>query len=88
MQAYNSVMCGYFCIRFIDFMLKGKSLTDFSNLFQSFLMISKKTKKKKKDMIFEYHHLNDDILKMVECNSPNIYPNLSDQQQFRLNKKK
>ena len=22
-QAYNSVMCGYFCIGFIDFMLKG-----------------------------------------------------------------
>ena len=32
-QAYGSVMCGYFCIRFIDFMLKGKSLTDFTNLF-------------------------------------------------------
>ena len=28
-QAY-SVMCGYFCIEFIDFMLKGKSLTDFT----------------------------------------------------------
>ena len=26
-------MCGYFCIIFIDFMLKGKSLTDFTNLF-------------------------------------------------------
>ena len=26
-------MCGYFCIRFIDFMFKGKSLTDFTNLF-------------------------------------------------------
>ena len=25
-QAYNSIMCGYFCIAFIDFMLKGKSL--------------------------------------------------------------
>ena len=23
-QAYNSVMCGYFCIGFIDFMLKEK----------------------------------------------------------------
>ena len=32
MQAYL-VMCGYFCIGFIDFMLKGKSLTDFTNLF-------------------------------------------------------
>ena len=32
-QAYDSVMCGYFCIGFIDFMFKGKSLTDFTNLF-------------------------------------------------------
>ena len=32
-QPYDSVMCGYFCIRFIDFMPKGKSLTDFTNLF-------------------------------------------------------
>ena len=26
-------MCGYFCIGFIDFMLAGKTLTDFTNLF-------------------------------------------------------
>ena len=26
MQAYNSIMCGYFSIEFIDFMLKGKIL--------------------------------------------------------------
>ena len=26
-------MCGYFCIEFIDFMLKGKSLLDYTNLF-------------------------------------------------------
>ena len=32
-QAYDSVMRGYFCILFIDFMLKGKSLNDFANLF-------------------------------------------------------
>ena len=25
-QAHDSIMCGYFCIGFIDFMLKGKSL--------------------------------------------------------------
>ena len=31
--AYDSVMCGYFCIEFIDFMFKDKSLTDFTNLF-------------------------------------------------------
>ena len=27
-QAYDSIMCGYFYIGFIDFMLKGKSLQD------------------------------------------------------------
>ena len=32
-QANNSVMCGYFCIAFIDFMLAGKKLTDFTNFF-------------------------------------------------------
>ena len=26
-------MCGYFCIGFIDFMLKGKILIDYTNLF-------------------------------------------------------
>ena len=32
-QAYNSIMCGYFCIGFIDFMLKDKSLLEYANLF-------------------------------------------------------
>ena len=32
-QAYDSVMWGYFCVGFIDFMLKDKSLIDFTNLF-------------------------------------------------------
>ena len=32
-QAYASIICGYFCIGFIDFMLKGKTLTEFTNLF-------------------------------------------------------
>ena len=32
-QANNSVMCGYFCIGLIDFMLAGKKWTDFTNLF-------------------------------------------------------
>ena len=27
-QGYDSIMCGYFCIRFIGFMLPGKTLTD------------------------------------------------------------
>ena len=32
-QENDSVMCGYFCIGFIDFMLAGKKLTDYTNLF-------------------------------------------------------
>ena len=32
-QAYNSIICGYFCIGFIDFMLAGKTLIDFPSLF-------------------------------------------------------
>ena len=32
-EAYDSIMCGYFCIGFIDFMFKDNSLTDFNNLF-------------------------------------------------------
>ena len=29
-QAYDSIMCRYFCIGFIDFMLAGKTLTEFT----------------------------------------------------------
>ena len=29
----DSVMCGYFCVGFIDFMSAGKKLTDYTNLF-------------------------------------------------------
>ena len=32
-QANNSVMCRYFCIGFIDFMLADKKLTDFTKMF-------------------------------------------------------
>ena len=34
-QAYDSIMCGYFCIEFINYMLKGKTLLDYTNLFSS-----------------------------------------------------
>ena len=34
-QDYDSIMCGYFCILFIEFMLNNKALTDFTNLFSS-----------------------------------------------------
>ena len=32
-QAHDSIISGYFCIRFIDFMLPGKTLTEFTNHF-------------------------------------------------------
>ena len=32
-QYNNSIMCGYFCILFIEYMLNDKTLTDFTNLF-------------------------------------------------------
>ena len=34
-QAYDSIMCRYFCIGFIGFMLAGKTLTEFTNLFST-----------------------------------------------------
>ena len=32
-QAYDSIICRYFCIWFIDFILKSKSLLEYTNLF-------------------------------------------------------
>ena len=45
---YNSIMCGYFCIGFIDFMLAGKTLTEYTNLF------SPNNFKKNDDIILKY----------------------------------
>ena len=35
-QANNSIRCGYFCIGVIDFILAGKTLVDFTNMFSSY----------------------------------------------------
>ena len=32
-QSYDSIMCGYFCIGFVNFMIAGKTLTEFMDLF-------------------------------------------------------
>ena len=48
LQAYDSVMCGYFCIGFIDYMFMGKSLTDYTNPF------SPNNFKKNDDIILNY----------------------------------
>ena len=47
-QANDSVMCGYFCIGFIDFMLAGKKLTDYTSLFSPYDF------KKNNDIILSY----------------------------------
>ena len=47
-QVYDSIMCGYFCIGFIDFMLAGKTLTEYTNLF------SPNNFKKNDDIILKY----------------------------------
>ena len=64
-QASGSVMCGCFCIGFINFKLKSKSLTDITNLFPpnlfSLLLILK-------------------MVECNSIEAPNIYPNLKDQQ--------
>ena len=33
LQVYDSIMCGYFCIEFINYMFDGKGLIDFTSLF-------------------------------------------------------
>ena len=50
-QAYDSIMCGYFCIGFINFMFNGKSLTDYTNL------LSPNDFKKTDDIILKYFGL-------------------------------
>ena len=45
-------MCGYFCVGFIEFMLAGKNLTDFTNLFSPYHF------KKNNDIILNYFLCN------------------------------
>ena len=47
-QAYGSIMCGYFCAGFINFMLEGKSLPEYTNLFSPYDF------KKNDDIILDY----------------------------------
>ena len=47
-QANDSVTCQYFCIGFIDFMLPGEKLTDYTSLF------SPHDFKKNDDIILSY----------------------------------
>ena len=48
-QEGNSIMCGYFWIAFVDFMLAGKKMTDYTNLFSPHDL-----KKKNDNIILSY----------------------------------
>ena len=86
-------MCGYFCIGLIDYMIKGKSVIDYTNLF------SPNNFKKNDDIILNYFLKNFKMVEIksiernsIECNSiGSIEHNFIDtlnlnNQQFRLNK--
>ena len=47
-QAYDSIMCRFFGMEFIDFMLQGKSLLEYTNLF------CPNEYKKKENMMLDY----------------------------------
>ena len=51
-QAHNSVTCGYFCIGFVNFVLAGKTLTEYTNLF------SPNNFKKNDDITLNYFRSN------------------------------
>ena len=51
-QAYDSIVCRYFCVGFINFRLVEKTVTDFTNLF------SPNNFKKYDDIILNYFMTN------------------------------
>ena len=59
-QTYDSIMCGYFCIGFINFMFNGNSLTDYIKYFSTNDFL------KKDDIVFKYFSLYD--IKMSNSN--------------------
>ena len=69
--AFYSLMCGYFCVEFIDYMFSGKNLMDYNNL------LSLNDFKKNDKVILRYN-------KMDETSS--IYPSLNNQTLLRLKK--
>ena len=60
LQAYDSIMCGYFCIKFIDYMFDDKTLIDYTNLFSPHDF--KKNDKIIKDIIINQKILKNDII--------------------------
>ena len=59
-------MCGYFCIGFIDFMLKGKDLLEYTNLF------SPNEYKRNDKIILKYFQQNLNKLRCIVMLAINI----------------
>ena len=51
-QAFDSIICRYFCIGFIDFIVAWKTLTEFTNIF------SPNNFKKNDDIMLNYFNSN------------------------------
>ena len=62
-QGYDPITCGYFCIGFIDFLLPGKTLIEYTNLFLPNVL-------KKYDDIIKVFYL----VMFKNGNSHEIYP--------------
>ena len=61
-------MCGYFCIGFLDFMFKAKTLTEFTNIF------SPNNFKKNDNIILSYFMSNDSKIGINEVINNSLKP--------------
>ena len=54
----DNLMCGYFCIRFIDFMFSNKTLTDYTSLYSPYDF------KKNDDIILIYFKIRMSLIQL------------------------
>ena len=63
-QAYDSIMCGYFCIELINYMLKDKTLLDYTNLLSP-------NDFKKNDRVIKYEYLKmNNVIELTNTAKP------------------
>ena len=79
-QSFDSIIFGCFCLRFFDFMFKGKSLTEFTDSF------SQQNFKNNANIIFNYFwiKINVGMVEIPNYATTNMYPQLEHTMQFRL----
>ena len=79
-QSFDSIMFGCFCLRFFDFMFKGKGLTEFTDSF------SQQNFKNNANIIFNYFwiKINVGMVEIPNYATTNMYPQLEHTMQFRL----